>query len=172
MAAINKIDKYELGELVLKLSGENKTAEEIAGLITVKLAGLDSISQPSISRWLKNVRLERSEQTKHIVQEHIKATVPKDLEALDEIEQFLLEVFRNRVLDPETELPKDGTYDLKDRQTAGMNALKIIETKLRFAGLLEDPEVAGMRVPKSIEELSDDEIEERLQKFGELKAVK
>jgi len=172
MAAINKIDKYELGELVLKLAGENKTAEAIAGIITTELNGIDSISQPSVSRWLKSVRQERSEQTKHIVQEHIKATVPLDLEALDEIEGFLLEVFRNKVFDPETGEATIGIYDLKDRQNAGMNAVKIVETKLRFAGLLEDPEKMGMKVPTSIEELSDDEITERLQKFGELKAVK
>ena len=116
--------------------------------------------------------LRRELYKKHIVQEHIKATVPLDLEALDEIEGFLLEVFRNKVFDPETGEATIGIYDLKDRQNAGMNAVKIVETKLRFAGLLEDPEKMGMKVPTSIEELSDDEITERLQKFGELKAVK
>ena len=51
--------------------------------------------------------------------------------------------------DPETgdvtciKLPAGKEHNLRIRSEAGMKAVKIIETKLRFAGLLENPDIPG-----------------------------
>jgi len=130
MAAVNKIEKYRLEERVLALSAEGLTTAQIAERVSADLAeaGIqDSISQPTVSRFLKSVRQERSEATRQRVQDHIKEVVPADLEALEEVEGWMLSQFRNDHLDVEA------------RARQGMRAVKIIETKLRFAGILEDP---------------------------------
>lgn len=157
MAQLNKIEKYNLAERVLALAAEGKTTAQIADILTAELTGTDSISQPAVSRWLKSVREERSNQTKQIVHDHIKATVPKDLEALDEVEEFMLSVFRNTKKNPETGKNESAGYELRTRADAGMKAVKIIETKLRFAGVLDDPERSGARVdPVDLEQFKND----------------
>ena len=60
MAQISKIEKYSLNEFVLTLAGEGKTGAEIATIlnnhIKKNLKTDDSITQPSVSRWLKQAR--------------------------------------------------------------------------------------------------------------------
>jgi len=143
MAGPGKIEKYRLEERVLALAAEGRNTYQIAARITEELDGKDTISQPTVARWLKRTRRERSEQTRALVHEHIKAAVPKDLEALEEIEGFLMAVFRNRTVDPETGEEQPLQHDLSTRVDAGMKAVRIIETKLRFSGVLEDPQGAG-----------------------------
>ena len=41
------------------------------------------------------MRKERRSETKAVVHEYIKQTVPADLEALDAVEAYFLDVFRN-----------------------------------------------------------------------------
>ena len=157
MAQIPKIEQYNLGERVLTLVGEGKTTARIADILTTELAGTDTISQPAVSRWLKAAREERSNQTKQLVHDYIKAQVPKDLEALDEVEEFMLTVFRNSQKNPETGEDESANYELRTRADAGMKAVKIIETKLRFAGVLDDPERSGSRVdPVDLEQFKND----------------
>ena len=80
----SKIEKYGFQDRVLKLYSEpGMTSLRIAQVLTEELQGNDSISQPTVSRWLKDVRDERREETRQVVNEHIKANIPKDLEALD-----------------------------------------------------------------------------------------
>ena len=137
MAAVNKIIQYGLEDRVLALSGEGKTTAVIAKIISDELAE-DSISQPTVSRYLKAVRQERSEQTREIFSEHIKVTLPQDLKALEEIEGFMLSIFRNsKTIDPDTQEEKPGKYELPQRIDAAMKAVKVIETKLRYSGVLE-----------------------------------
>lgn len=170
MAAQNKIEKYGLAERILALAAQpDATTLKIAEVVTGELRArgvADSISQPTVSRFLKAVRQERGEQTRQIVHDHIKATVPADLAALDEIEAWLLEVFRDHrrslarirqefvaalaskkrwgaaeVVDLFTRVVGEATeqagYDLKTRAGAAMNAVRVVETKLRFSGVLE-----------------------------------
>lgn len=151
MSAVSKIGKYNLQDRTLALAAEGKSTDAIAKILTEELEGKDSISQTSVAAWLKKIRQERSEETRHVVREYIKNTVPKDMEALNEIEAWLLDIFRNQksVKDPETgkvtcsDLPTKDIHDLPTRSAAGMKAVKIIETKLRFAGLLENPDIPG-----------------------------
>lgn len=151
MSAVNKIEKYNLQDRTLALAAEGKSTDAIAKILTEELEGKDSVSQTRVAAWLKKVRQERSEETRHVVREYIKSTVPKDMEALNEIEAWLLDIFRNQesIKDPETgdvtciKLPAGKEHDLRIRSEAGMKAVKIIETKLRFAGLLENPDIPG-----------------------------
>lgn len=131
MPAANKIEKYRLEGRILALSGQGLTTHEVAEAVTRDLnekAINDKISAASIARFLRTVREERSAQTRELVREHIKATVPADLDALQEIESYFLTEFRN------------DDRDLRTRGDCGMKVVRIIETKLKFAGLLDDPE--------------------------------
>lgn len=160
-----KIQKYGLEERILDLS-LGRTSSQVAELVTAELQAKgiqDQISQPTVSRFLRKVRASRAEETRNIVQEHIKAHVPKDLEAIEEIELWLLDRFRGRVdlsedigrikqigpIDEEgkeklTRLAKeiaaviDG--DHKTKAEFGMKAARLIELKLKYAGILENPE--------------------------------
>jgi len=147
MAAQSKIEKHKLTERTLALAGEGRTTNEIAQVLTKELGGRDTVSQPTVARFLKGVRQERSEQTKQVVHDHIKATVPADLQALDEIEGFLLSHFRNRGIDLVTGDEATLPNSLKTRIDCGMKAVKIIETKLRFAGILDDPDETVPDIP-------------------------
>ena len=127
-ATSNKVVRLGLEADVLQLSSSGKTHAEISDAINKKLMGSgEQISTSSITRYLRWVRKTRSEETRIIVQDHIKGTVPADLEALDEVEAKLLEEFR------------DESNDFKFRMTIGMNVVRVIETKLRFSGVLETP---------------------------------
>lgn len=131
MPAANKVEKYRLEGRILALSGQGLTTHEVAEAVTRDLnekAINDKISAASIARFLRTVREERSAQTRELVREHIKATVPADLDALQEIESYFLTEFRN------------DDRDLRTRGDCGMKVVRIIETKLKFAGLLDDPE--------------------------------
>ena len=171
MAAVKKIEKYRLEERTLSLSGQGKTTYDIAEILTQELEGQDAISQRTVARFLKEERQDRAEQTRAVVQDYIKGVVPKDLEALDEVEAWLQEVFRNherniariqarffaalekqkrwetaRIMELFEESCKEidtADHDIRTRVNAGMNAVKIVDTKLRFAGILENPEASG-----------------------------
>lgn len=144
MAAINKIEKFNLSDRVLALSGKGKTTHEISQIITEEAQGKYSVSQPTISRWLKTVRQDRSEQTKQLVHDHIKEHVPHDLQALEDMEAEYLHIFNSKKELSEGKDEKlEYEFELKTRMSAGDRIVKIIETKLRYAGILEDPESAG-----------------------------
>lgn len=162
MSAQNKIEKYQLQDRTLELSARpGLTHTQIAEILTTELAGRASVSQATVSRWLKAVRQERGEQTRQVVQDHIQATVPADLQALEEVEGWLLGIFRDQTellkirdtsmlgdrdlerLAAAVQASEGDGFDLSDRANAAMKAVKIIELKLRFAGILEDPHKTG-----------------------------
>lgn len=156
MAARNKIMVYNLGPAAEEMSARGLTTMEIAEELSRRLQsdGInDSVSQPSVARYLKKVREDRAAQTKQIVHEHLKTTIPKDLEALDEIEAYFLAIFRDEKINPETKEVEPAGFTTQERARAAMNARVIIETKLRYSGVLEDPdkEAAARRVADEIE---------------------
>lgn len=99
MAAINKIEKYELGERCLELSVQGKTTTEIAEILTKEIEGKGRISQPTVSRWLKKVRAERKETANAILTDYLNTSLPADLKILDELSQFYLTIFRDKIAD-------------------------------------------------------------------------
>ncbi len=189
MAGQDKITKYRLENRVLELSGKPRTSTyEIAEAVTqeLKAKGIeDSVSQSTVSRFLARIRKDRSEQTRSVVQEHIKEVVPKDLEALEEIERWFLGIFRSQkeVLKIRADMLKDeevqkllaaieqtpgGSYDLKTRGNAALNALKVIELKLKYSGILETPndDEEAKRLAKEIEDELDPELEQAVNDLG------
>lgn len=190
MAGQDKITKYRLEARVLELSGVPRaTTYTIAEQVTQELKdrGIgDSVSQSTVSRFLSRVRKDRSEQTRSVVQEHIKEVVPKDLQALEEIEGWLLSIFRNQkeVVKIRAELLKDeelkkllsaiegggepGSYDLKVRGSAAMMALKVIELKLKYSGILETPDdkQEAEQLAREMEAELDPELEKAIGDLG------
>ena len=67
MSAISKIERYRLGNRVIKLDGKGKTATQIAEILTKELKGKDSITQTAVSRWLKSFR-DPSQSTRDIAE--------------------------------------------------------------------------------------------------------
>lgn len=190
MPQTNKIERYEIGARVLELY-VGRSTDQVSQLITeeLKAKGIDDqISQPTVARYIKAVRESRAEETRSQVQEHIKEHVPADLNALEEIEAWLIERFRGRVdlthyvtenllpmaKDKLTSVPQirelaqemasiiDG--DHKTRAEYGMKAARLIELKLKYAGILENPDAAGLGKhadPMDLEEYSKEMEQDR-----------
>ena len=125
MAQVNKIEKNNLQGRCLALFREGRTTAEIADILTQELAGIDTISQPSVSRWLKPIRDDERDETRKRIHDHIKATVESDLDILDEVEGFMVQEFRN------------PANTVLQRSDFGLKALRVVETKLKYA--LSDP---------------------------------
>lgn len=157
MALINKIEKLGLTDRVLALTSQGKTTYEIAAILTQEATGAYSISQPTVARWLKGVRQERAEQTRSIVHEYIKATVPADLDSINEVQVWLIERFRSieevtresvsaalgkrisqKMFDRLVSIFPTTPYDLRTRAEIGMKIIRIVDVKLKYAGILED----------------------------------
>lgn len=84
MGRFNKIIQLGLAGKIESLIAEGVIS---AQAISARLAQDGySISQPTISRWLKHQSDARRETAQQLVQEHVKQTVPADLVALEEME--------------------------------------------------------------------------------------
>lgn len=53
MSAINKIETYQLGSRIKELRLEGKSSGLIAEILTKELNGKGSISQTTVSRWIR-----------------------------------------------------------------------------------------------------------------------
>lgn len=84
----SKIEKLGLAERILDFNKQGWTSEKIADKL--KEEGV-SIDQSTISRWLKNQRETAQPEAARLVREHVKKTVPADLDALEEMEAKCLE---------------------------------------------------------------------------------
>lgn len=122
MARPNKIEQFGLGEKVLALS-VTKTSREIAAILKEE-NGVD-ISHAAIARYIQDVRKERVEATRAAVQEHIKATLPGDLQLLDEI------------IAQEREWFKDPSLKISQKLLVAKELRQAIDTKLRHSGASE-----------------------------------
>lgn len=120
----------EIAERIMALAptmSNRQIAEELAK------SGIE-LSHMSVSRCIRSQRKERAEQTKAIVQEHIRVTVPTDLEILQEIRDQL-NTWR-----------KDENLRVSERLMVIDRLNKVIDTRLKFSGAGEpdDDEFAGM----------------------------
>lgn len=170
MPAINKIERHGVAPRVLALSGEGKTTHEISQILNEEAAGEYTISQPTVSRWLKGVRQERGEQTRQIVHDHLRATVPTDLESINQVQSWLIDQFRSldvvsvervsealgKPVDEETfkalvSIFPAAPLDLRTKAEIGMKIVRVVDTKLRYAGVLEDPDSIGAGSPDPVD---------------------
>lgn len=135
-----KIEKYNLGPEILDLSwNQGKKDQEISLLLRAK--GYN-ISQPTISRWLEEQRQNNKNRLQQKFTDHVERELPKDLDALEEMENRLLRWARedpadqaerislwNRVEDSLNEwastiLAASAALEEKDRRTAIRTILK------------------------------------------------
>lgn len=132
MAAQDKIKKYELEEDLLAIRG--KAHIEIAKALTeiLKKRNIDdSISQPTVSRHLKAIDDERKSASKAVLNEYIAITLPADLKILDELSQFYLTIFRNKLTELLTRIEQAA------EKIEGISSSRVIDIGI-FKGLLED----------------------------------
>lgn len=143
----NKIEKYELQQEALSLSGSaGVTHEKIAEELTKLLDGQDSISQSTVTRFLQSVRESRAEQAKVVFQNYYKESQPKDLQQLEEVQAFFFNIFRGNPFDkdhPEAApfLGENGEplkFDLAMQSDAALKLVDIIYKKGKMAGLETD----------------------------------
>lgn len=171
MAAANKIIKYELGEKTLELAA-SCTTMEIARILTeeIQKKGVtDSVSQPSVARFIKAHRDERANQTKALVQSYVQGTTPRDLQILDDVMLGHYHIYKNLKPDPENpEKLIPGEYSFEQCSSAGMKAVRVIETKLRWSGALsdKDPEDAAADAAKKIQDDLETDLMEKIDVVG------
>lgn len=85
---LTKIDKFNLGAKVVELSfQEGKTDTEISRVL--KADGFE-ISQPTVTRWLKEYRERTGDEVRRILHDHNLKELPKDLDALEDMERIAL----------------------------------------------------------------------------------
>lgn len=125
MAKPNKIDQLGLSEKVLELATTN-TSRGIS-MYLQKQHNVD-ISHVAVARYIQGTRKERAETTKALVQETIKATVPKDLELLERLRDEQAELVFNPITKSEDpELWLKATKELR----------ATIESRLKHSGAEE-----------------------------------
>ena len=160
MAANNKIEQYNLQTRTLELKAEGYPTRRIAEFLTEDLAGKDTISQPTVARWLAKERLKRKAAAEVILDDYISTSLPADLNILDELAETFLSIFRyntgacNKVLkllqaevvdlkiykELRIKLGADKSINLREPDLKiGMQAAdrlqSILNTKFRFIGV-------------------------------------
>jgi predicted transcriptional regulator len=93
-----------------------------------------NVSQPTVSRYLKETRDARKEETKDIVQEHVQKTIPTDLKALEDMEAKCLNwaeenpaAFTNRLADQHIDASLDSWIEkIYSAQTSDPDARRAI----------------------------------------------
>ena len=120
----------EIGEKIMSLAPSHSN-RQIADIL--KQAGIQ-LSHTSVAKFIRSQRKERAEQTKVIVQEHIRVTVPTDLQILQEIRDQL------------NEWRKDDSLRVSERLMVIDRLNKVIDMRLKFSGAEEpdNDEFAGM----------------------------
>lgn len=138
MAAKNIIKTYKLEEKVRALKTQGLSDDAIAERLNKEdLAGKDSISQPTVSRWVKKDRKLRGNKAKAIVDDYLVESVPADLKLLDEAIAFHLKIFRAKLtmVDNDGNVIEKSDYSLNDRRIAARDILSIVSTKMKFIGV-------------------------------------
>ena len=145
MAEKSKIDKYHLEDRVVGLYREGKTTGEIAEIISsgLQASGIDDgVDQSTVSRWLKKVRAadekaeaEREREALAVVRARVKDGIENDLEQIAYVQTFLFQIVEGTLADAEGNLLR---HNVKERKAAGVDLVKLIDTKLRLPGVGDD----------------------------------
>lgn len=119
VAGVSKIESLGLASKVVTLSG-TLTSREIARRLQEE-DGVE-IAHNTVSRFLKDLREERAEQTKALVQDHMEQSLEHDLQLLDKLIQQEHEWF--------------FSDDLKvsEKLLVARELRQTIETKLKYSG--------------------------------------
>ena len=148
MGRPNKIDQNGLAEVVLELA-VTKTSRQIAEILKQE-HGVE-IGHVAVARYIQGMRQERAQATKALVQEHIKATVPKDLELLDAI----IEDLRKHYFEEQSAVISDDAGNklaLSDKLAVSREIRQTVATKLRYSGAGEP---GASSIEDALDQLSD-----------------
>lgn len=126
MGRLNKIDHMGLAEKIdgLARSGITKTKDIAAKL---RESGFP-VSQPTVSRWLKQRREQQKSDTQKIVQDHVEKVVPADLNALEDMEVQCLDLAKLQKLDLAHRL---AAKNINERLDAWIDIIRELDTKDR-----------------------------------------
>jgi hypothetical protein len=139
MATLNLIDKYGLSEKVIRLSA-TLSARQIVEVL--KKEDGKSISQPTISKYIQEVRQERQEATKAVIAETVTPGLTSDLAFFDEMLETYRELFRTytgKYPDKEIGLGGEKLKDSPKVDPIGLIAVgkeyrATVESKVKIAG--------------------------------------
>ena len=136
-----KIEKYHLEDRCLELStAPGMTGVRIAQVLSEGLKGKDTITQSTVCRWLKSVREERADETREVYREFIKGRLPNDLDQIEEVQTFFLNIHRNLTFGPDKKELIDADFSRAERGEAGKTVVKIIIEKLKLGGVQPPPD--------------------------------
>ncbi len=124
MARPSKIDQLGLAEKVLSLA-LTRTSREISAIL--KAEDKADVSHVAVARYIKGVRQERAEQTKALVQDAIKATVPRDLQILEQVRDQL------------DDWRRDPKMKIKQKLQVIDRLRKVLDLRLKYSGAGEGP---------------------------------
>jgi hypothetical protein len=127
---MGKIEKLKLKDIIVAMFDAGKKENEIAEALNVQLAerGIeDTISQPTVNRFLRPYRTMEREKGTQIIHDHVVAKITNTLERIDKIEDFHFDQALGKREEGKPEL------DLKLKSDFLMRAAKIAELKLRYA---------------------------------------
>lgn len=192
MAANNKIEQYNLQDRTLSLKAEGYSAAKTAEVLTKDLDGKDTISQPTVSRWLAKERLKRKAVAEVVLDDYINTSLPADLNILDELVETFLGIFRfntgglNKVLKllqaevvdfklyKELKIQMDSDQsinlrhpDLKIGMQAADRLQSLLNTKFRFIGVGDPDDATTAKVTaaerEELEEIAREVAAKKLQ---------
>ena len=117
------IERMGLGEECVRLFEDGYKYPQIAEALVQKYPEKlpDGISVATICRFLKDVRREKRERTSCIVEDFLGRNLPTDIECLNEIQVFFMQIMR------------DGAQAIPTRGNAGREASRIIDIKLKYS---------------------------------------
>lgn len=149
MAEKNKIDRYGLGPRVEELWRGGKTTVEIAEIVTAGFlaSGIeDSVDQSTVSRWLKKIktaedeaRAEYERQTREVIRAKVQDGVAGDIGQIESVQAYLFMIVENK--------EKGVSYDVRTRMAAGQALVKVIDTKLRLPGVMNEGDGDASSIP-------------------------
>ena len=145
MAAKNIIKTYGLEKRICDLEQGGFSHVEIANELNSKdLAGKETISQPTISRWLKKKKKEDGQVLSNIRREYREKEFAKDMEIINERIQFNYMICNDVVVlkDNKGKVTLKSEVPTKDRREAEREMREWLKLKAHYCGL--DAETGGM----------------------------
>ena len=123
-----KIEASGHADEILQLAARGKSARDIEDHLFSTYEY--KVSHATITKFIKSVRDERSEATKSVIQEHVAATVPSDLDYLHELVLDMRDMYKDQMV-------RDG-----DKVAAGRLMMQAVDTLLKYSGAAEPQAVA------------------------------
>jgi len=155
------IERYGMEERILTLSMSGNTETQIAQIVSEELPDDVSVSQPTISRFLKKVKTERAAKAGAVIDGYLEAELPADLQVLTDMKKVYLS-FQKKILDVAlgkvTPMKDDGfmAYDLKTLFAINDRLLELVKTTLKILGVDADGDVEARFDPVDLSKYEKD----------------